>query len=109
LGLVVLVIIAVVVLAMILRSQAFALKLGRWLDRIGARVHGWLHWIPAPHMTASLPDFRTAMVGLLRNCWKQLTVAEGVSQLMVVLVLGVACRMQGLENSTISWAVILVA
>jgi uncharacterized membrane protein YbhN (UPF0104 family) len=38
-----------------------------------------------------------------------LTVAEVVSQLTAALVLGVACRMQGLGKSTITWAVIIVA
>jgi uncharacterized membrane protein YbhN (UPF0104 family) len=32
-----------------------------------------------------------------------------VSQLTAILVLGVACRMQGLDEATISWAVIVLA
>ena len=38
-----------------------------------------------------------------------LTVTMVISQLTVVLVLGVCVRMLGLDESTISWAVILVA
>jgi uncharacterized membrane protein YbhN (UPF0104 family) len=49
------------------------------------------------------------MVGLLRLCWGRLTVTMVLSQLTVVLVLGLCVRMQGLDRSTISWAVILVA
>ena len=56
-----------------------------------------------------LPLFRTQMVGLLRLCWGRLTATMVLSQLTVVLVLGICVRMQGLDESTISWAVILVA
>ena len=49
------------------------------------------------------------MVGLLRVCWGRLTAAMVASQLTVVVVLGICVRMQGLGESTISWAVILVA
>ena len=64
---------------------------------------------PTPSLTEGLPLFRTQMVGLLRLCWGRLTATMVVSQLTVVLVLGICVRMQGLDESTISWAVILVA
>ena len=68
-----------------------------------------LRRIPDPGLTEGLPLFRTQMVRLLRLCWGRLTTTMLISQLMVVLVLGVCVRMQGLDQSTISWAVILVA
>jgi uncharacterized membrane protein YbhN (UPF0104 family) len=49
------------------------------------------------------------MVGLLRFCWGRLTITMLISQLTAAFVLGVACRMQGLDESTVSWAVILSA
>ena len=49
------------------------------------------------------------MVRLLLVCWGRLTVTMVISQLTVVLVLGVCVRMLGLDQATISWAVILVA
>jgi uncharacterized protein (TIRG00374 family) len=104
-----LVVVAVVVLALILRSRAFAERLGRGADRIVAPVTRRFARLPAVDLTDALPTFRTAMVGLLAVCWRKLTLAMLVSQLTVVAVLGVACRMQGLDESTISWAVILVA
>ena len=104
-----LVVVAAVLLALILRSVRFAQRLGGWTDalfRLGARVVK--AWEP-PVMEKSLPDFRELMVRLLRYCWGRLTVAMVVSQLTACLVLGVACRMQGLGESTISWAVIVLA
>ncbi len=109
LGLVVLVVVAIVLLTLILRSEAFAARLGAWCDRVIARVRRRVPRIPDPGLDKGLPLFRTQMVTLLRLCWGRLTATMLVSQLMVVLVLGVCVRMQGLDESTISWAVILVA
>jgi len=107
--LVVLVVVALVLLTLILRSAGFA-------GRLGARVDGWADAVrrrfsrfPDPNLTEGLPLFRTQMVGLLRLCWGRLTATMVVSQLTVVLVLGICVRMQGLDEATISWAVILVA
>ena len=109
LGLVALVAVAVVILARILRSAAFAARLGAWCDRVAARVRRRIHALPDPGLTEGLPLFRTRMVGLLRLCWGRLTATMVLSQLTVVLVLGICVRMQGLDQATISWAVILVA
>ena len=109
LGLVALVAVAVVILARILRSAAFAARLGAWCDRVAARVRRRIHALPDPGLTEGLPLFRTQMVGLLRLCWGRLTATMVLSQLTVVLVLGICVRMQGLDQATISWAVILVA
>jgi uncharacterized protein (TIRG00374 family) len=109
LGLLVLVIVAIVLLARILRSAAFAARLGGWCDRVVARLRRRVSRIPEPGLAEGLPLFRTQMVGLLRLCWGRLTVSMLASQLVVVLVLGLCVRMQGLDQATISWAVILVA
>jgi uncharacterized membrane protein YbhN (UPF0104 family) len=109
LGWTALVVVAAVVLALVLRSTAFAARLGRWTDsvlRLGTKVVKSFH---PPDMAAQVPAFRELMVRLLRVCWGRLTVAMVVSQLTACFVLGVACRMQGLDESTISWAVIVLA
>jgi uncharacterized membrane protein YbhN (UPF0104 family) len=105
----VLVAIAIVLLGLVLRSEAFARRLGAWCDALAARVRRRIRRTPDPGLTDGLPLFRTRMVGLLRLCWGRLTLAMLVSQLTVVLVLGACVRTQGLDRATISWAVILVA
>ncbi len=104
-----LVLVAALLLALILRSTAFATRLGRWTDGLFRVVTKVVKAWKPPVMEQTLPDFRKLMVRLLRYCWGRLTVAMIVSQLTAVLVLGVACRMQGLDESTISWAVIVLA
>ena len=100
---------AIVLLTLILRSARFAGRLGAWCDRAGRLPAPRFSRFPDPGLTEGLPLFRTQMVGLLRLCWGRLTVTMVVSQLTVVLVLGICVRMQGLDEATISWAVILVA
>ena len=109
LALVALCALAVLLLARILRSAAFAARFGAWCDRVAARVRRRISALPDPGLTDGLPLFRTQMVKLLRLCWGRLTVTMVLSQLTVVLVLGICVRMVGLDQSTISWAVILVA
>ena len=109
LGLTALVVVAVVLLTLILRSEGFATRLGTRCDRLVGRLRRRVTRIPDPGLTEALPLFRTQMVRLLRLCWGRLTVTMVISQLTVVLVLGICVRMQGLDEATISWAVILVA
>jgi len=109
LGLTVLVALAIVLLTLILRSAGFASRLGARCDRIVGRLRRRMARIPDPGLTEGLPLFRTQMVRLLTLCWGRLTVTMVISQLTVVLVLGICVRMQGLDEETISWAVILVA
>jgi uncharacterized membrane protein YbhN (UPF0104 family) len=104
-----LVVVAAVLLALILRSTAFAVRLGRWTDAALRLVTRAVTSFTPPDMERQIPEFRTLMVRLLRVCWGRLTVAMVVSQLTAVLVLGISCRMQGLDEATISWAVIVLA
>lgn len=101
--------VAAVLLALILRSTAFATRLGRWADDVLRLATKVAKSFTPPDMERQLPDFRALMVRLLRVCWGRLTVAMLVSQLTACLVLGISCRMQGLDASTISWAVIVLA
>ena len=109
LGWTALVVVAGVLLALILRSTAFAARLGRWADGLLRLATKVVTSFTPPDMEKQLPDFRALMVRLLRVCWGRLTVAMAVSQLTACLVLGISCRMQGLDESTISWAVVVLA
>jgi uncharacterized protein (TIRG00374 family) len=104
-----LVVAALVVLALILRSTAFATGLGAWVDRVVHRVTGWVRRDVTTHFADQVPEFRSEMVGLLRVRGGRLTVAMLVSQLTAGLILGIACRAQGLGADTISWALAYTA
>ena len=104
-----LVVAAVVVLALILRSTAFARKIGAWVDRVAHRVMGWVRRDVMTHFADQVPEFRSEMVGLLRARGGRLTVAMLVSQLTAGAILGIACRSQGLGVDTISWAMAYTA
>jgi uncharacterized membrane protein YbhN (UPF0104 family) len=109
LGLAVLVGLALLVLAMILRSEAFAVRLGRAGDTIVPRLARIVRRDVHPGLAEQVPAFRAVLVELLRRCWARLTAAMLVSQLTAGLLLGVACRVQGLGQDTISWAMALTA
>ncbi|MDP2014593.1 MAG: YbhN family protein, partial [Actinomycetota bacterium] len=107
--LIVLVALAAVILGLILRSEKFAKKLGAWTNAALRVVRKVIKRMKPPDMTSELPRFRTQMVQSLRTCWLRLSLAMIASQLTTIFVLGVACRMQGLDQSTISWWTITLA
>jgi uncharacterized membrane protein YbhN (UPF0104 family) len=101
-----LVVIATVLLAMILRSQAFATKVGAWSEAVLRWLLHIVRRTKVPDLAGEVPRFRVIMVGLLKWCWLRLSIAMLISQVTAALVLGISCRMQGLDESTISWAMI---
>ena len=107
--LIVLVALAAVILGLILRSEHFARRLGVWTNAALRQVRKLIKRLKPPDMTVELPRFRTRMVQSLRTCWLRLTLTMIASQLTTIFVLGVACRMQGLDQSEISWWTITLA
>jgi len=107
--LVVLVAVAVVLLLLVLRSEKFAVGLGRWTDRTLSRVTGWVKHPTDTHFADDVPRFRASMVDLLRVRWGRLTVAMLVSLLTAGTILLVACRLQGLGSDSITWALAMTA
>jgi uncharacterized protein (TIRG00374 family) len=106
---VVLVVAALIVFALILRSERFATDLGGWVDRLMRKAGRLLsHWT-LPVMEVQVPRFRTEMIAMVRYSWHWLTVWMTVSQLTACVVLAVALRMQGLDQDTIPFAKVVVA
>jgi uncharacterized protein (TIRG00374 family) len=106
--LIVLVAVAVVLLLLVLRSEAFALKLGRFVDRALTRVTSWVRHPTDTHFADDVPRFRAGVVGLLRVRWLHLTVAMLVSLLTAGSILYVACVVQGLD-AYVSWSLAMTA
>lgn len=103
-----LVAVAVVLLLLVLRSEGFAQRLGRFVDSFLTRVTTWVRHPTHTHFADDVPRFRTGVVGLLRVRWGRLTVAMIVSLLTSGSILYVACLMQGL-GGTVTWGLAMTA
>lgn len=98
---------AIVVFALILRSEAFAAKVGivtgRWasaLRRLFGRgpVEGW---------DLAVVKFRSRIVGLVRQRWVALTLSTILSHAALYAVLIVALRVMGVSDAEVGWAQVL--
>ena len=108
LGLLVLTV-AVVVLALVLRSEALALKVGAIGQRVVTPVSRWLRRSSAPDVAASLVGFRVRSIGLLRTRWWKLTLwmlAYNLGQFFLLL----ACvRAIGIDTAQLGWVEVFAA
>jgi len=100
--------VAVVLLLLVLRSERFALRLGRGVDSFLTRVTSWVRHPTDTHFAEDVPRFRAGMVGLLRVRWPHLTVAMVVSLLTAGSILYIACLLQGLGGS-VTWGLAMTA
>jgi putative heme transporter len=98
---------AVVLFALILRSEEFARKTGlvteRWMSalrRLVKRgpVHGW---------DLAVVKWRSRVIGLVQRRWLALTASALVSHLSLYAVLLVALRVFGVSEEQVSWAQVL--
>lgn len=87
------VIASMLVIALILRSDAGAERVGKFADRLAAPVFRLLHR-DAPDLAAALVDFRGNAAQLVRERWRSLTVTNAVAQLTPLVVL--YCALGGL-------------
>jgi uncharacterized membrane protein YbhN (UPF0104 family) len=100
---------AVVVFGLLLRSDRLARAMGRGVGRIVDRVRRLLRKDPIGGWGDRASDFRTDTVGLLRHRWLWLTVATLVSHISLYLVLLVALRNVGVSQEELSWIAVLAA
>jgi uncharacterized membrane protein YbhN (UPF0104 family) len=100
---------AIVVFALILRSEDYARRAGLAGERMMSAVrkvvrrgpvHGWDH---------AFVSFRRRVVGLVRHRWVALTASTLVGHLSLYLVLLVALRAMGVSEGDVSWAQVLAA
>jgi putative heme transporter len=98
---------AIVVFALILRSEDFARRAGlvgeRWMSslrRLVRRgpVHGW---------DLAVTKFRGRIIGLVRHRWVGLTVSTLVGHLSLYAVLLVSLRAMGVPDDEVGWAEVL--
>jgi putative heme transporter len=100
---------AIVVFALILRSEDFARRAGLTGERIATSlrrvfrrgpVHGWDH---------AVVKFRSRVIGLVRHRWVALTIATVVGHLSLYLVLLASLRVMGVSDDEVGWAQVLAA
>jgi uncharacterized protein (TIRG00374 family) len=100
---------AVVVFALILRSEDFARRAGLVGERVMSSlrrvarkgpVHGWDH---------AIVKFRNRVIGLVRHRWAALTLSTIVGHVSLYVVLLVTLRAMGVSDDEVSWAQVLAA
>jgi uncharacterized protein (TIRG00374 family) len=100
---------AVVVFALLLRSDRLARAIGRGVGRVVDWARNLLHKAPVGDWEDRSSAFRTDTIGLLRHRWIWLTVATLVSHISLFLVLLVALRHVGVSQSELSWIAVFAA
>jgi uncharacterized membrane protein YbhN (UPF0104 family) len=100
---------AVVVFALLLRSDRLARAIGRGVGRVVDWARNLLKKAPVGDWEDRSSAFRTDTIGLLRHRWIRLTVATLVSHISLFLVLLVALRHVGVSQSDLSWIAVFAA
>jgi uncharacterized protein (TIRG00374 family) len=100
---------ALVVFALILRSEDFARRAGLVGERLMSTlrravrkgpVHGWDH---------AFTKFRSRVIGLVSHRWAALTISTVVGHLSLYAVLLVTLRAMGVSDDEVGWAQVLAA
>jgi putative heme transporter len=100
---------AVVLLGLILKSDRLARVIGRALSRPVNRLRRLIRKPPLDDVPDRAAAFRSRSIGLLRNRWLQLTVATVVSHVSLYLVLLITLRHVGVAESVLGWIPVLAA
>ncbi|MBA3628609.1 MAG: flippase-like domain-containing protein [Actinobacteria bacterium] len=95
---------AVALFALMLRSSAFALRIGSGLGRVVSRLLVVVHKPPVDQWGDAAVRFRAGAIDLLRHRWLRLTVATVVSHLSLFFVLLLALRHMDVTSEQVGWA-----
>jgi putative heme transporter len=101
--------VAVVVFALMLRSDELARRIGHLLSTVANRALRVVRRGPVPDWGTAAVRFRRDTIGLLREKWLPLTLATVVSHVSLYVVLLVALRDVGVSQQEVSWAEVLGA
>jgi uncharacterized membrane protein YbhN (UPF0104 family) len=98
---------AIVVFALILRSEELARRFGLGAGRVASRLLGVLRRPPVAGWEVATVRFRARTLALLGGRWVPITVATLVSHLSFYLVLLLALRHVGVSDAEVSWVQVL--
>ncbi len=100
---------AVVLLWMVLKSDRLARAIGRFFGKIIDWFRGRFRREPLGDWDGRAVKFRLDTVGLLQHRWLALTLATLLSHISLYLVLLVALRHVGVSQEELSWIAVLAA
>jgi uncharacterized membrane protein YbhN (UPF0104 family) len=109
LGLSVGLVLVVVLLRRVVRSDAAAHAVGRWISGVVTRVMRWFHRTPAKDLEASVVEFGRSTRGTVDQNRRSLVASNLGWGLSNILVLGLAIRFSGLDAATVPFAAICLA
>jgi len=98
---------AIVVFALLLRSQELARRFGVWAGRVASRLLRLVRRPPVHGWELATVKFRTRTLDLLEGGWVPITAATLVSHLSLYAVLLVTLRHVGVSDQEVSWAQVL--
>ncbi|MGI9051293.1 MAG: lysylphosphatidylglycerol synthase transmembrane domain-containing protein [Ilumatobacteraceae bacterium] len=99
----------IVVLTLVLRSEALAEGIGRLAQRFGTRLMRLLRRPPTADWGQAVLDFRHNSIGLIRDRWKSLTMWMLLYNLGQYVLLLMCVRMLGATNDQLGWIEVLAA
>ncbi len=100
---------AIVLFALLLRSEVMAARIGILAGRVASAVRRPLRLRPVEHWDDRAVVFRADIVALLQRRWLLITVTTLVSHLSLFTVLLVALRHVGVSNDDVDWQHVLAA
>ena len=100
---------AIALFALTLKSESAARAVGRGLARAVSRLRGLFGRPSVTGWDDGFARFRSDAIGLLRTRWLWLTLATLVSHLSLYLVLLVSLRHVGVPESQVTWVEVLAA
>ena len=98
---------AVIVFALMLRSEQYAERFGIWAGRVASRLLRLVGRPPVQGWELATVKFRTRTLDLLEHGWAPITIATLVSHLSLYLVLLACLRAVGVSDSEVGWAEVL--
>ena len=98
---------AVVVFALLLRSDEQARRFGLLAGRVASRLRRLVGRRPVVGWELATVKFRSRTIGLVEHRWRSITVWSLVSHLSLFAVLLVALRDVGVSDAEVSWAQVL--
>jgi putative heme transporter len=99
---------AIVVFALLLRSEELARRFGLLAGRVASRLLGLVRRPPVQGWELATVKFRSRTLELLEHGWVPITAATLVSHLSLYLVLLACLRAVGVSDAEVSWAQVLV-